>query len=206
MGLSDFLDGLATATPATVATHRPQDASCVATVATVAVADAPELAVTAPSATPGQAAELFALLEVFGAEWSAEDKAEALEVAFADPVDALTCFRMLAADFSTSTRARAREPGPYTSALLAERDPDDDRRTCSDCANLTPREGRCLAAWRGERPNAVARREYHPITDALLRCDRYAPGPNDPDRRGGAERWPLVAEHMRRVREEHRGG
>ena len=63
---------------------------------------------------------------------------------------------------------------------------DDDRRTCEQCANLTGR-GLCLAARRGD---IVASRSYEPIRDLRRRCEGYAPGPDDPDRRPGTERWP----------------
>ena len=62
---------------------------------------------------------------------------------------------------------------------------DDDRRTCDQCANLIAR--RCQAAKRGE---IVASRNYEPIRDLPRRCEAYAPGADDPDRRHGRERWP----------------
>jgi len=62
---------------------------------------------------------------------------------------------------------------------------DGDLRTCMQCANLIAR--RCLAAKRGE---IVASRTYQPIRDMLRRCEGYAPGADDPDRRHGRERWP----------------
>ncbi len=62
---------------------------------------------------------------------------------------------------------------------------DDDRRTCDQCANLITR--RCQAAKRGE---IVASRNYEPIRDLPRRCESYAPGVDDPDRRHGRERWP----------------
>lgn len=62
---------------------------------------------------------------------------------------------------------------------------DDDRRTCRQCANLSGR--RCLAASRGE---IVANRDYEPVRDLPRRCEGYAPGVDDPDRRPGGERWP----------------
>ena len=61
----------------------------------------------------------------------------------------------------------------------------DDRRTCDQCANLIAR--RCQAAQRGA---IVASRNYEPIRDLLRRCEGYAPGASDPDRRHGRERWP----------------
>jgi hypothetical protein len=63
----------------------------------------------------------------------------------------------------------------------------DDRRTCEQCANMTAR--RCQAAKRGE---IVASRNYEPIRDLPRRCEGYAPGPDDPDRRHGRERWPAL--------------
>lgn len=62
---------------------------------------------------------------------------------------------------------------------------DDDRRTCDQCANLIAR--RCQAAKRGE---IVASRNYEPIRDLPRRCEGYAPGAADADRRPGRERWP----------------
>lgn len=61
----------------------------------------------------------------------------------------------------------------------------DDRRTCDQCANLIAR--RCTAAKRGE---IDASREYEPIRDLPRRCEGYAPGAADTDRRPGRERWP----------------
>ena len=61
----------------------------------------------------------------------------------------------------------------------------DDRRTCDQCANLIAR--RCQAAKRGE---IVASRNFEPIRDLPQRCEGYAPGTDDPDRRHGRERWP----------------
>lgn len=68
---------------------------------------------------------------------------------------------------------------------LPKPDPFDDRRTCSQCSNLIGR--RCQAARRGE---IAASRSYEPIRDMLQRCEGYAPGPADADRRSGSERWP----------------
>lgn len=62
---------------------------------------------------------------------------------------------------------------------------DDDRRTCDQCANLIAR--RCQAAKRGD---IVASRNYEPIRDLPRRCEGYAPGAADTDRRPGRERWP----------------
>lgn len=81
-----------------------------------------------------------------------------------------------ARDYSTG-RAAAELPKPDTFP--------DDRRTCDQCANLIAR--RCQAAKRGE---IVASRNYEPIRDLPRRCEGYAPGAGDPDRRYGRERWP----------------
>ena len=62
---------------------------------------------------------------------------------------------------------------------------DDDRRRCAQCANLIA-GGLCLAARRGE---ITASRNYAPIRDLPRRCEGYAPGADDPDRRPGRERW-----------------
>jgi hypothetical protein len=62
----------------------------------------------------------------------------------------------------------------------------DDRRTCDQCANLIA--GQCQAAKRGEIIGAS--RNYEPIRDLPRRCEGYAPGADDPDRRHGLERWP----------------
>lgn len=71
-------------------------------------------------------------------------------------------------------------------AELPKPDPfPDDRRTCDQCANLIAR--RCQAAKRGE---IVASRNYEPIRDLPRRCEGYASGADDPDRRPGRERWP----------------
>lgn len=65
----------------------------------------------------------------------------------------------------------------------------DDRRTCDQCANLIAL--RCQAAKRGE---IVANRDYEPIRDLARRCEGYAPGADDPERRHGRERWPQLTE------------
>jgi hypothetical protein len=78
--------------------------------------------------------------------------------------------------------------GSGTAAVFTETEAvgDDDRRTCTQCANLTGR-GLCLAARRGE---IVASRSYEPIRDLPRRCEGYMPGVDDADRRPGLERWP----------------
>lgn len=66
---------------------------------------------------------------------------------------------------------------------------EDDRRTCDQCSNLSAR--RCQAAKRGE---IVASRNHEPIRDLPRRCEGYAPGAEDPDRRTGGERWPRLTD------------
>lgn len=63
-----------------------------------------------------------------------------------------------------------------------------DLRRCTDCRNLSGR--RCQAARRGE---IAASRDYEPVLDLLRRCEGYAPGDGDPDKRSGAMRWPGLA-------------
>jgi hypothetical protein len=71
-----------------------------------------------------------------------------------------------------------------TELLKPDRSPDD-RRTYEQCANLIAR--RCTAAQRDE---ILASRSYQPIRDLPQRCEGYAPGADDSDRRHGRERWP----------------
>lgn len=66
----------------------------------------------------------------------------------------------------------------------------DDRRSCAQCRHLN-QSGRCLAARRGKM-QATAR-YYRPVPDIPRRCEGYAPKPDDPDQRGGHERWPGLA-------------
>lgn len=184
-------DWLGVATLATSATVGGATGRSVATVATVAGGSTPQTGPTvatvaivaspandpAPVATPEQAAELRELVAIVAARWPDDERAEALAAALADPVDALLCFRTLVAERGTSTRAHAREA-------------DDGMRPCVDCLNLSP-GGRCLAAFRGELAGYA--RGYSPaLPDRPQRCAGYAPGPHDPDRRTGRERWPLM--------------
>jgi hypothetical protein len=137
-----------------------------------------ELAAANDAATPGQADGLAYLIELILAHDTVEDRAEAWTVALADPDAALTSYRALAADLGSDTRTQA-----------PTRAWDEERRYCTDCANLTTRDHRCLAAWRGERPGN-APRDYHPVVDLLRCCESYTPKATEPDQRTGAERWP----------------
>ena len=189
MSLRDWLAGAATlatsatvggesgrsvATVATVATGSgPTSGPSVATVATVASpANDP-----APVATPEQAKELRELVGIVAADWRADERAEAMAAALADPADALTCFRAIVVE-----RRLIVNTGQEQVA--------DGMRSCVECANLSP-GGRCLAAWRGELPGYA--RGYSPaFIDRPQRCAGYPPGPDDPDRRTGRERWPFL--------------
>lgn len=176
----------------------------IARAARAEVAPSPQAAIK-PETTPAQVAELRALVALVAASWPEAERAEALAVALTDPADALTCWRALAQDHRDATTRIVYPAGLYTSAPLDERNPTDDRRTCMDCANLTARDHRCLAAWRGERPGNAAR-NYHPVPNLLGRCECYAPKPGEPDQRGGADRWPCMVENTKRLQEMARNG
>jgi hypothetical protein len=69
----------------------------------------------------------------------------------------------------------------------------DDRRTCTECANLSNR-GQCLAAWRGEAKAWpwFSPQRYHPVADVPHYCPSYRPLISESDQRTGAERWPYL--------------
>jgi hypothetical protein len=71
---------------------------------------------------------------------------------------------------------------------LPKPDPQDDRRTCAQCANYQ------LRVCRIAKPEAgalvVATSGYRPDPVRLVRCEGYAPMASDSDQRTGAERWP----------------
>ena len=71
--------------------------------------------------------------------------------------------------------------------------PDSGRRTCRQCANLDA-DGGCRAARRGQIPNASCHYTWPAGIDAPHRCVGYLPGPDDPDKRPGRERfdWPTA--------------
>ena len=137
-------------------------------------------------ATVAQAAELESLDGIFLAGDTEAERREAMSAALADPEAALTSFRLLAAEF----RER------YAPKCVREA---DDRRTCTDCANLSMRDQRCLAAWRGKRIGNAGR-NYHPVIDLPGRCEHYAPKADETDQRSGAERWPEMAADNQRLR------
>ena len=68
-----------------------------------------------------------------------------------------------------------------------------DLRPCTLCRNLA-RNGRCLAAWRGE---IRAARDYEPSIPAQpRRCIGYDPKADDPEQTSGMERWPELTWQM----------
>ena len=137
---------------------------------------------TTPVAAPGQADELRELVAIVAAVWPDDDPTDALAAALADPETALICFQALAAERRVLIIPANNEPAPA------------EMRPCVGCASYTP-SGRCLAAWRGESFGAgiATSRQYVPaMPDRPQRCGAYAPGPDDPDRRNGRARWPML--------------
>lgn len=163
-----------TATLATVATVPPPSPPSVAGVATVAVREAPEAIPNRTHAAPlaakeaGEMASLAALVRSVGAAWAftPEEVGEALANALAKPEEARACFEALAAEVASM---------------------DDDRTTCQTCVGRRF-DGVCRAAQRGDISGSA--RSYTPDPSIRRRCEAYAPKPDDPDQRTGAERWP----------------
>lgn len=152
----------------------------------IARAQVPAGLATRPAiiATPEQATDLRALLAVATSDWPSDERADALAAALADPDGALRSFRALVAE---------------RSAVVA-RDRPSDMRPCRACANLSA-GGRCLAAGRGESLGdgiAYSRTWTPSMPDRPQRCGAYAPGPADPDRRSGRERWPFLFDRKSR--------
>jgi hypothetical protein len=151
---------IVTATSATLATQEATSAATVAQVATVAVAE-PVVAMVAEEEMAIRA--WLAHIE----ETDAGIIAEVLKKCRAD-AEARTYFLWRAEEVPRAV-------------------PDyDDRRNCLQCVNLAPGD-LCLAARRRE---IIANPIYHPVDDVPRRCEGYAPGPDDFDRRPGRERWP----------------
>ena len=215
MSLRDWLAGAATlATSATVGGESGRSVATVATVAgdgiptsrpsvaTVATVASPAND-PAPVATPEQAKELRELVGIVAADWRADERAEAMAAALAEPEAALVCFRTLAEQrrktvvinekqWDAERRVIALTPsGGKENRVCAA---SAEMRPCVDCANFTT-SGRCLAAWRGESFGAgiATSRTWTPAMPELpQRCGAYAPGPNDSDARTGRERWPFL--------------
>ena len=207
--------GFATATPATFATLEEEKGRTVASVATVAVAKSPQ-GQTAPPAkvSPGDTAtasrwwlihypdrdplQVACCPEATHAEileWhpdavaaepftpsirqpsapmtASEETAIRAWLALIEETDPATIVEVIE---QCQRDADARDY--FTGRAAAELDPfRDDRRTCNQCANLTV-TGRCYVCKAGALP------------DVPQRCEDYSPGPSDPDRRLGIERWP----------------
>lgn len=154
---------VATATPATVATQETASTATVAPVATVAVAKSQPPATAMTTAEETKIRAWLAHIE----ETDVDIIAQVLSKCRTNVKARLYCLR------------HADEvPRPLPD--------DDDRRHCAQCENLSP-GGLCLAPQRGE---IIASLTYHPVDGIPRRCEGYAPGPNDPDRRAGRERWP----------------
>jgi len=159
----------ATAIPATAATEEGEKAGTVARVATVAVANLPsaESNSTAPMTADEESAIRAWLTHI--EETDAAIIAIVLGQCRAD-VDARGYFLRQAGEVP--------RPAPF----------DDDRRYCDQCANL--RRDVCTIAEPKAGALVVANRGYRPVREPPRRCAGYAPGPDDPDRRPGRERWP----------------
>jgi len=154
----------ATATPATFATQHGANAGTVARIATVAVAN--------PSGS--QTVPLTAAEETAVRTWL-DDIDETDPTIITELLNKCNTDEKAKAYFLRRTE-EVPKPLPF----------NDDRRYCTECANLTA-NGLCVAARRGE---VMASRTYHPVDHIPRRCEGYAPGPNDTDRRPGRERWP----------------
>jgi hypothetical protein len=153
---------VATATSATMATQEARSAATVAQVATVAVAK------------PANVAAMTAGEETAIRAWLAH-------IEETDPDIIAHVLSQCRADLEARAyfvRRADEMPRPLPD--------DDDRRHCAQCTNLTP-SGLCLAARRGV---INASRTYHPVDHLPRRCEGYTPGPDDPDRQPGHERWP----------------
>ena len=167
--------GFATATPATFATQERERGRTVASVATVTVAKSPQ-GQTAPPAKVG------------AGDTATASRWWLIHYPDRDPVEVACCPEATHADIlERHPDADARDYFIGRAALgLPKPDPfPDDRRTCTQCANLIV--GKCQAAKRSEM---VASRNYEPIRELSRRCEGYAPGADDPDRRHGRGRWP----------------
>lgn len=125
--------------------------------------------------TPEQEVEWQALWGSVGASYTLTrtEQQEALALALNDP-DAV----------SQSYQATAPKPGIALD--------HDDRRYCDKCTNL--RRDVCTIAEPKIGALVVANRGYRPVREPPRRCAGYTPGPDDPDRRLGLERWPKLIE------------
>ncbi|MCP4992665.1 MAG: hypothetical protein GY934_02590 [Gammaproteobacteria bacterium] len=154
----------ATATPATTATHEANKPVTVAPVATVTVAEKPE----PPPKLPSEAETSI--------------RAYLLHIDETNP----TTITEVINKCRTDNEARAYFIKLADEVPIPTSFDDDDRRHCYECSNFT-QSGLCLAARRRE---IKASRTFYPLDHTPKRCEGYAPGPNDSDRRPGLERWP----------------
>jgi hypothetical protein len=163
------LCAVATAIPATAATEEGEKIGTVARVATVAVANPPSVksTPTAPMTADEESAIRAWLAHI--EETDAAIIAVVLDQCRVD-VEARGYFLRQAGEVP--------RPAPF----------DDDRRYCDQCKNL--RRDVCTIAEPKTGALVVANRGYRPVREPPRRCAGYAPGPDDPDRRPGRERWP----------------
>ena len=112
--------------------------------------------------------ELRALVEVVASfhGFTEQQRAEAWQIARADPLAALEWFRAQTAKIPRSVHI------------------SDDRITCQQCANLV---GNKCMAW-GQMDAA---RGWEPV-QMHRRCEAFKPRSDDLDQRTGAERWPSL--------------
>ncbi|MHB9100123.1 MAG: hypothetical protein ACYC2E_01195 [Sulfuricella sp.] len=163
------LSAAATAIPATAATEEGEKAGTVARIATVAVANTPrvESHPTAPMTAD-------------------EESAIRAWLAYIEETDA-AIIAVVLDQCREDVAARGyflRQASEVPRAVAF----DDDRRYCDQCMNL--RRDVCTIAEPKIGALVVANRGYRPVREPPRRCAGYAPGPDDPDRRPGRERWP----------------
>jgi hypothetical protein len=168
--------GIATATPATFATPATLNGKKVRTVASVATVN-----VAKPPQGQSHPRQLLAGMT------AEEETAVRAWLALIDETDpsAITeainqCQKDASARNYFTRRVVAELPQP--GAL------PDDRRTCSQCANL--RQKVCSIAKPEHGALVVANRGYRPDPLWQLRCVGYAPLAKDSNQQTGAKRWP----------------
>ena len=171
------LRGFATATPATVATDKPHIPPSVATVATVAVATAPEQAVDDAPAPDRDAWEERSAIAQYDGGLTRQD-AEALADSCCWPNS--TAMNGAEIDAFTSRLARFTDKGlsledaERLADKLVIRDREgDDRRVCLECVHLS-HGGRC-GNWQAAGVAIRARDAQLPgdFTAMLQRCDGF---------------------------------
>ncbi len=185
----------ATATPATLATQEEEKGRTVATVATVAVAKLPQ-GQTAPPAIVGASNTVMVPFDPLRRHCPAqltadEERAIRAWLALIEETDPATIAEVIG---QCQRDADARDYFTGRAAVeLPKPDPfPDDRRTCSQCANLRQRV--CAIAKPERGALVVASQGYRPDPARLVRCEGYAPSASDPDQQPGAERWPGLRE------------